>query len=181
MRRKTPTRSPPIHSRENSGYAMQSFFGSSDSLPPASATPDTVFSPTTLRMTVAPPYDRRFRYRLSALQQSLVAFCLLTGAIALFIGYMMKNSASATFTVPFVEHHWNRNEKGEACRRAGLAYFFLVLLTLLRPFLDHHRLQHYRHLLWSRCRKSIPKERLAMLGYSRKGSDGSEDEDEEME
>ena len=164
MRRKTPTRTP-VHSRENSGHAMVSF-----SSPVATPSPATPASGTN---------HRAFQYELSALHQAFFGFCMLTGMIALFISHMMASSSSATFTIPFVEHGWSRDEKSGACQRAGIGYFLLAVLVLLNPLLRHRRISHCRFMLWSRCRRNIPKDRLAMLGYTRKGSDQSEDEEEE--
>lgn len=189
------------HSRENSGGSIQSF-NSADMLTSrregeneSDTEATTYFSPVTMRATINEmrPGDGssssfpgvsasgrgRFRYRLSAMQMALVALCALTGVIALFVAHMFEFSTSATFAVPVVERHWNRAEKSEACRRAAAAYFVLAGMVLLRPVLGHQCITHCRHLLWTRARRTVPKDRLAMLGYTRKGSDdGSEDDDE---
>ena len=122
-----------------------------------------------------------FRSRLSMLQQVFASFCILTSVIAFFISYLMLYSKSGSFVLPFIIHGWSREQKSGACYKAAMTYLCLAILAFLQPFLRHHRFVQCRYMFWSRCRKNIPKDRLSMLGYSRKGSDGSEEDEEEME
>lgn len=127
-----------------------------------------------------------WRYSLGAASQALIAFCVLNGLLGLLFSQMFRNQ-HISFQLAAMHHGWGEEQKAKGCHNAAVGYFLLAALTILNPVITRYlgtpsswfckAKQNARN----GCRRFVPKERLSLLGYSRKGSDDScDDEDEEM-
>jgi hypothetical protein len=127
-----------------------------------------------------------WRYSLGAASQALVAFCVLNGLLGLLFSQMFRNQ-HISFQLAAMHHGWSEEQKAKGCHNAAMGYFILAALTILNPVISQYvgtpsswfckAKQNARN----GCRRFVPKERLSLLGYSRKGSDDSCDEEDAEE
>jgi hypothetical protein len=188
----------PLHNRSDSGSSLQ-FRGASAGVgrvsPPVIGSVQT--SPQSADVTERYPSARPdlsrlssptatpevWRYSLGGASQGLIAFCLLNAILGLLFEQMFRNN-HISFQLTAMHHGWGVEQKAKACHNAALGYVVLAALTLCNPWLSRYVGAWFciaKRNARSGCRRFVPKERLSLLGYSRKGSDDScDEEDDEM-
>lgn len=155
-------------------------------LPPQTAasrwpSPSNVFSSPTRQYGI-------FAKQLSTRASCLLCFCLLNAVLGFLFSHMISHQ-HISFAIEAAKHvtknettgnwttTWNVNQKADACSNAGWAYLLLAFACLVDGQLWMGSVGsaccHTRQVL----RRVVPKDRLALLGYSRKGSDISEDDE----
>lgn len=133
---------------------------------------------------IVPPEP--WKYSLGAGSQALVAFCVLNGLLGLLFSMMFRNQ-HISFQLAAMHHGWMESQKAKGCHNAAIGYFVVGLLTLLNPVLTRFVGTPSSWFCKAKqagrngCRKFVPKEKLSLLGYSRKGSDDSCDDDDAEE
>lgn len=115
---------------------------------------------------------------------ALVAFAVLNGTLGLCFGHLFKTE-SVTFWAAAKKHDWDPQLKGDACIKAGLGWFLVAALALANPLVSQwlgvndrvgSLFCRAKNGVKQKCRRFVPKEKLTLLGYTRKGSDESDDE-----
>ncbi|KAH9577589.1 hypothetical protein LSM04_008787 [Trypanosoma melophagium] len=116
----------------------------------------------------------------SLLRTVLLAFCALNMILAFLFAWMMDSTELEVFRIPAVERGWDLKLKAMACRRAGLYFFFALVLVLLSPLWEllrgpcrmvFCRLQFHAH---QNCRRVVPRDQQGLLGYKDSDSDVEE-------
>lgn len=116
----------------------------------------------------------------------LLAFCLLNAALGFLFSYLFS-SKSVTFQLTSIHHNWDEKQKAKSCLNAGIGYLVVALLVAAGPLITRllnasgvMRWTHKaKHEVRNKCRRFVPKEKLSLLGYSRKkGSDESDSQSE---
>lgn len=130
-------------------------------------------------------FVERWRYSLGASSQGLLAFCVLNGVLGLLFAQMFRNQ-HISFQLAALHHGWGVEQKADACSNAAMGYFIVAALTVANPWITRllgspsSWFCKAKHTARSSCRRLVPKEKLSLLGYSRKGSDDSDEDEEEM-
>lgn len=121
----------------------------------------------------------------------LIAFSLLNATLGFLFGSMFT-SRSITFAITAVHNGWNVDEKASACHRAAVGWLLVAACVVINAVLTSRFSAQLRggqtfvfglccfakNKVRRECRRFVPKERLTVLGYSKKGSDESEESEE---